>query len=893
MNQANTRRLSLFAGALWVLLGGCTLLEEPSFDLEPSGSVRVMVVLPRSLRSDAVARVRATATPADGAAVEGDLSGSGSLWAGSVARVRSGPARVRAEALDASGAALASLDADAVDLPPHHAALLLLLPQAASTKPPVGNVAPVIDAVVAAEAVVKPGATVALRARAHDPNPDDADTLKYAWKASAGVFSDAASAAPTWTAPADAGNVTVTLSVSDAHGAVATLGFAVSVGLAGLGEPSPQAVFNRWPAVTELGARPSAELPVNEAAALEASATDDDGDALTYGWAATCEGTFDDATAATPHFTPTAMPASDTCGNCRLTVTMRDAYGGEATRGLDVCVVQRQPPRITSTAQSSTDAVAGQVLQFDVAAMDPQGRPLTFAWTATTGAMGPATSTATTSTATWTELSCVPSDTLPVIAVTVTNAAGLRVSRTFPVTWGGRLCGAQRPCAVTLGAGTVTLGADCTTEGTVYVPDGHLFDGAGFTLTAVEQDGTPASHWKGAVLRNRGASASIRQVVVTARGLADLCDTGADRLVGIQLQEASGAITDTQVRDLHQKEGRSGCQEGLGIDVRGATSGTQVARVDVLRNQVAGYQKAGIVVSGLVDATLTDNTVTGVGPQGFLAPNGIQLGYGVTGRVNRNTVTGNGYTGGDVAAGILVVGGAYYGPGTPLCKDVTLQGNTLDENDVGINLAQADGTDAHGNVIPPAELTRIQVTENRIHKTDVTNGLVYQAGIADLGSANVISLNDVTGPGYSRATRPDSTFDVDVLSVGTDRKLVFLNPERSVVAKACSPRLVVQAQDAVGNLAPLVSDTVSVSATGTAAAGVTFHLKPDCSDAAVTALPLEGTQREAVFYFQAAQAGDLAVTVAGGAVTATQPQTSAVAPTLSRWVGIPNDAPLW
>lgn len=86
------------------------------------------------------------------------------------------------------------------------------------------------------------------------------------------------------------------------------------------------------------------------------------------------------------------------------------------------------------------------------------------------------------------------------------------------------------------------------------------------------------------------------------------------------------------------------------------------------------YQKTGIVANGDVSAVVTHNTIVGRGPVGFIAQNGIQLGFGATGEVKWNSVAGNWFTLLDfVAAGILVFE----------ANDVTVQGNTMTGNQVG------------------------------------------------------------------------------------------------------------------------------------------------------------------------------------------------------------------
>ena len=104
-------------------------------------------------------------------------------------------------------------------------------------------------------------------------------------------------------------------------------------------------------------------------------------------------------------------------------------------------------------------------------------------------------------------------------------------------------------------------------------------------------------------------------------------------------------------------QGASGCQEGNGIEVRNApfdTTGVDKS-VTVRGNEVRDYQKGGIVANGSVNVTVTDNTVDGAGPVGYIAQNGIQVGFGGTGVVDGNSVSDNYYTGPDLGCGLLFV----------------------------------------------------------------------------------------------------------------------------------------------------------------------------------------------------------------------------------------------
>ncbi len=207
-------------------------------------------------------------------------------------------------------------------------------------------------------------------------------------------------------------------------------------------------------------------------------------------------------------------------------------------------------------------------------------------------------------------------------------------------------------CAFTTAGNTLTLTADCATSATILIPNGKTLDGAGHTITAVDPFG---GHFLGAVVKNAGATANVKNLHVTASGLTDICDGADDRLRGILFDGAAGSITNNTVSGVRQ--GHSGCQEGNAIEARNApfdNTGSDLV-VTISGNTVSNYQKNGITASGSVAATITGNTVTGDGPITYIAQNGIQVGFGATATVKNNTVTGNNYTPtSDLACGILL-----------------------------------------------------------------------------------------------------------------------------------------------------------------------------------------------------------------------------------------------
>ncbi len=516
------------------------------------------------------------------------------------------------------------------------------------------------------------------------------------------------------------------------------------------------------------------------------------------------------------------------------------------------------PPVIQETSRSPASVGPGEPMRLGVTVSASSGESLSFAWSTTVGAVSGSVDAAGRSEVSWMSLSCLAPDVTPTVTVTITNGVGLSVSHTFPITWTGPVC-TRAPCLFSLEDGRVVeLTADCTTDSTLLIPDDYTFDGNGHTLTAVDP---PGGTFTGAVLRNRGTKARVRDVIVTASGLRDDCREGAERLRGILLEGASGEVVDSEVRDL-QKGVASGCQEGFGIEVRNDDAGRGPFQVDVLRNRVSGYQKTGLLAVGAVQVTLSGNTVDGGGPVGHIARNGIQVGFGARGRVTGNTLSGNAYTGpatGTFGGGLVVVGGSYYGPDSPLVTDLVVEGNTFTDNDVGVSLSQLEA-----GFVSPSVPTRIRVAGNTLSNGSASNPY-FQAAIDDYGTANILTSNVISGAGYDPATEPGRTFSV-YGSADPARKLVFLTPARDVAVGACSGKLTVQSQDAQGNLVPS-SGTFTLSATGPAASGLTFFADPGCTGGALATVSLSNAQAESNFYFKATTPGAVTVSVEGAGLS--------------------------
>jgi parallel beta-helix repeat protein len=159
----------------------------------------------------------------------------------------------------------------------------------------------------------------------------------------------------------------------------------------------------------------------------------------------------------------------------------------------------------------------------------------------------------------------------------------------------------------------------------------------------------------------------------------------------------------------------------------------QKANVLISSNTIEGYKKNGITFGskiirgdGDVSGTINSNIVKGKGPINTISQNGIQVAEHNTATIINNTVLNNVYTSPGIkwATGILIHN----------TKGVTASGNTLINNQAGINILQASNNILEGNTFIGNDLTNagIIVTDfddatrpaenNKINKNSITGG---------------------------------------------------------------------------------------------------------------------------------------------------------------------------
>ena len=304
-----------------------------------------------------------------------------------------------------------------------------------------------------------------------------------------------------------------------------------------------------------------------------------------------------------------------------------------------------------------------------------------------------------------------------IMLTTLATAAGLLGIAAF----GSSAAHALTDCTFTTSGTTMSLDADCTTDATIFVPDGVTLDGQGYSITAEDP---PAGHFVGGVIENAGSTAHVASLVVHGNLSQNVCDSGVDRLRGILFVGASGSITHNTVQNINQ--GASGCQEGNGVEVRNSPfDGTHPAlkTVTIAHNVIEDWQKTGIVCNGDVDCDIQHNVVGASATQANLAPNSVQIGFGAFGHVEHNHIAGNEWlqATGVVGTAVLVF----------LADNTTIQRNNIGGNaQVGILVVSDNSV----------------VDNNRVFERDSDGAANYfDVGLWDAGNGNNFTNNKVRG----------------------------------------------------------------------------------------------------------------------------------------------------
>jgi len=273
--------------------------------------------------------------------------------------------------------------------------------------------------------------------------------------------------------------------------------------------------------------------------------------------------------------------------------------------------------------------------------------------------------------------------------------------------------------------------------------------------------------------------------------------------IGVYYQNASGSLSHNSVLNQALTPSLNGCQSGLGIFVQSGGGG--VSTVSVVSNHVANYQKNGITGNEVgTHVTVTSNTVIGQGSTTGAAENSIQIGFGATGTITKNTVGSDVWAPdtisdpGDAAAGLLVFGSA----------GVTITSNVVSDTQFGIAVVSDafDALPADGAVVSKNTVSETHIfdgidlcSNNNSATMNLVNGS-DEAGIhvdptcTGAATGNTVTKNTInsacagimSGVGASgNTTAPNTFYNAATLQLtGTDVCTPPLAGTRKTVTKA-------------------------------------------------------------------------------------------------------------
>ena len=116
-------------------------------------------------------------------------------------------------------------------------------------------------------------------------------------------------------------------------------------------------------------------------------------------------------------------------------------------------------------------------------------------------------------------------------------------------------------CNVTATPTTITLNADCVTTEALTIPNGVTLNGAGHTITANDPAPSTGDTYTGAVVTNAAGATTMNIENLTVTGPdggfpyllpQNSCNSPFPGLFGIYFNDASGSVTNVEVRNIFQ-----------------------------------------------------------------------------------------------------------------------------------------------------------------------------------------------------------------------------------------------------------------------------------------------------------------------------------------------------
>ncbi len=262
--------------------------------------------------------------------LSGELQKADTKWSGIISDIPAGEGRtVAVDAYDSDNQVIYTGKAENVTVTSGAQVKVLVVLQPVNPLDQDENYYPYITAFSASSDTTAPQGLIAFSITI-DHQLVNNETLSIDWSATAGSFDKTHNTSCTWTAPAEEGQQTISVKVTDSKGAFQGMSMNVQVKLdptSAKGDAEVEVVINNWPLVAALTIDPGYLFP-GQSNQLAVTASDLDGDPLSYQWSCK-EGTFDDATKTNPQFTASSDLKINTTVD--ISVTVDDGRGGAVT----------------------------------------------------------------------------------------------------------------------------------------------------------------------------------------------------------------------------------------------------------------------------------------------------------------------------------------------------------------------------------------------------------------------------------------------------------------------------------------------------------------------------------------------------------------------------------
>lgn len=260
---------------------------------------------------------------------------------------------------------------------------------------------------------------------------------------------------------------------------------------------------------------------------------------------------------------------------------------------------------------------------------------------------------------------------------------------------------------------------------------------------------------------------------ITIDGINNSIDQCAPRVEGIYYQNSSGKIESVVVTNMKLGAGLNGCQSGTGILVESGTGGS--SRVEIVNCKIHDFQKNGITANETgTFVSVHENVVTGSGPTTGAAQNGIQIGFGATGKIVENTVVN-------------------------MIWSPCLDSNTCQAVATNILVAESDGVVVRDNTVAISQVgifvdgNNETILRNRVSNSSVFDGIRVEGNGSKVQSNRVATANEalifVQGNDNDVVHNTLSDAPVGILKVsGSSDDKFRANDFDNVLSKIVDPR---------------------------------------------------------------------------------------------------------